>query len=136
MSDFKIEKIDHVALRASHPETSIKWYKEVLGLRPLKAEAWGDFPIFMLSGETGIAIFPADELTTDQARDTQIPKIDHFAFRVDNINFDKARRSFEKSGVPYSFKDHTYFHSLYLKDPDDHVVELTTLLVSPEDFYK
>lgn len=106
MSEFKIENIDHVAIMASNPEESIKWYTEVIGLNEIRAQAWGDFPVFMVSGETGVAIFPA------------------------------AKKTFKTSNIPFQFKDHTYFHSMYLKDPDNHTVELTTLLVDPKHFYK
>jgi len=136
LSEFKIEHFDHVAIRAINPEKSIKWYADVIGLKEIRAKAWGAYPVFMVSGETGVAIFPADEngaLFTGKSSSTGI---DHFAFRLDNENFLIAQAAFKKSNIPFQFKDHTYFHSMYLKDPDNHTVELTTLLVDPKQFYK
>lgn len=136
MSKFKIGHIDHVAIRASNPKESIKWYAEVMGLKELRADAWGSYPVFMVSGEIGVAIFPAKEKAPLSAEKSTLTGIDHFAFRLDNENFLLAQNTFRSLNIPFQFKDHTYFHSMYLKDPDNHIVELTTLLVDPKDFYK
>ena len=136
LSKFKIGHIDHVAIRASDPEESIKWYAEVIGLKELRADAWGDYPVFMVSGEIGVAIFPTEEKVPITVEKSTLTRIDHFAFRLDNENFLLAQNSFKTSSISFQFKDHTYFHSIYLKDPDNHTVELTTLLVDPKYFYK
>ncbi|MDX1314965.1 MAG: VOC family protein, partial [Eudoraea sp.] len=60
----------------------------------------------------------------------------HFAFQLSVADFEKAKVWFSELGIPYDIQDHKYFISLYLKDPDDHTVELTTLVVKPEDFYR
>ena len=136
MSEFKIEHIDHVAIRASNPEKSIKWYADVIGLKEIRVAAWGDYPVFMVSGQTGIAVFSAKEKSPPSHEESNLTGIDHFAFRLDNENFLSAQNGFKRANIPFVFKDHTYFHSMYLKDPDNHTVELTTLLVDPKDFYK
>ena len=60
MKAFEIRFLDHVAIRVSDVETSVNWYEKTLGLRRMKMTEWGDFPIFMSCGKTGIAIFPAN----------------------------------------------------------------------------
>ena len=40
------------------------------------------------------------------------------------------------TGQQFEFQDHFYFHSIYTKDPDGHTVELTTIVISEESFYK
>lgn len=135
MNDFEIEYLDHVAIRVKDMEASADWYKKVLGLKKYKVPAWGDFPIFLLAGKVGIALFPAnlqDEKLTTLSRNV---KIDHFAFNVTKDNFEKAKKKYDELGLKYSFSDHTYFHSIYTEDLDGHVVELTTLVVKEEDFY-
>lgn len=135
MSPFNINFLDHVAIRVKDMEASIEWYKTVIGLKKYQLEKWGEFPVFMLSGKTGIAIFPSklnDEKCNQLSRNV---KIDHFAFNVSNEDFKKAQKYFNEINVPFEFQDHHYFHSIYLKDPDNHTVELTTLLVDEKEFF-
>lgn len=136
MIPFDINFIDHVAIRVKNIQTSIGWYTKILGLKVYKLEKWGDYPVFMLSGKTGIAIFPSnpeDEKLNQLSRNV---KIDHFAFNVSNEGFIKAKEYFRKIEEPFKFQDHYYFHSVYLKDPDEHTVELTTLVTKENSFYK
>lgn len=118
----QIDFLDHVAIKVADMERSITWYQQVLGLQALKLEAWGDVPVFMLAGKTGVAIFPAKG---NKKKEPDI-LIHHFAFNVDRENFEKAKQRYEALGIDYEFQDHHYFHSIYTHDPDGHRVELTT----------
>jgi catechol 2,3-dioxygenase-like lactoylglutathione lyase family enzyme len=131
--NFKIEHLDHVAIRSVDMGASIKWYEKVLGLVRHQLPKWGDFPIFMLAGKTGIAIFPANH---PSKMETENAGIDHFAFSVSNKDFNEAQIHFTKLGIEFTLKDHHYFHSVYIKDPDGHDVELTTLVVEEKEVYK
>lgn len=136
MHPFDINFLDHVAIFVRDMDASVKWYRDVLGLSYYQLEAWGEFPVFMLSGKSGIAIFPAklsDEPLNLKSRHV---KIDHFAFNVSNENFTKAQVHFKQMKIDFEFQDHHYFHSIYLKDPDGHKVELTTIVVEANKFYK
>ena len=132
---FKIECLDHVALRVSNLQESRQWYERVLGLKSYQKEEWGNVPVFMLAGTTGIALFPADNKLERPDPELKTVKIDHFAFRLLRADFHQARKRYEDLGLRYSFQDHHYFHSIYTRDPDGHIVELTTLVVEPSDFY-
>lgn len=135
MVDFKLDFLDHVAIRVKDIDASVDWYKKVLGLKHYQLPEWGEFPIFMLSGKTGIALFPAtmnDPILESTSKNVQI---DHFAFQVSNEAFAKARKHYEDLGLTYSFQDHHYFHSIYINDLDGHKVELTTLVVNADEFY-
>ena len=133
--EFKIDFLDHVAIRVKDLKQSVEWYRRVLGLKEYKVKEWGDFPIFMLAGKTGVAIFPADASHPMLDKQSRNVKIDHFAFNVTNSNFIKARQKYDALGIKYTFQDHQVFHSLYTRDPDDHIVELTTLVVAESSFY-
>ena len=123
----KLNHLDHVAIHVEDMERSAKWYADVLGLERHLPEAWGEYPIFMISGNFGVAIFPiSDPSLPAIGQKYGGRKIDHFAFNVDAENFAKARKHYEALGVKYVFRDHIYFHSIYTKDPDGHTVELTT----------
>lgn len=131
----KIDFLDHVAIRVKDMEVSINWYEEVLGLKKYKLPEWGAFPVFMLSGKTGVAIFPASIDHPEIPEASKNVKIDHFAFNVNRENYDLAKKNFDQLGINYEIQDHHYFESIYLKDPDGHTVELTTILVLDSDFY-
>jgi len=132
----EIEFLDHVAIRVADMEASALWYEKVLGLKRYQLPEWGDFPIFLLSGKSGIALFPAN--TTDTKLDpiSKNVKIDHFAFNVTNENFEKAKKRYVELNLEFNIQDHIYFDSIYTKDLDGHTVELTTIKVNEQEFYK
>ncbi|MFT6416999.1 MAG: catechol 2,3-dioxygenase-like lactoylglutathione lyase family enzyme [Dokdonia sp.] len=134
-NDFNIEFLDHVAIRVKDVTLSAKWYADVLGLKKVQLEKWGSFPIFMLSGKSGVALFPSDIEKKTKPLASKDVKIDHFAFHVTAENFEKAKAKFTALGIAYKQEDHHYFYSIYIKDPDDHTVELTTIKVDASEFY-
>jgi catechol 2,3-dioxygenase-like lactoylglutathione lyase family enzyme len=136
LPDISLAFLDHVALRVADLERSASWYGEVLSLQRCQLPEWGDFPIFMLAGKSGVALFPAlpDHPGSDAGSGNI--KIDHFAFHVSRENFKKALKRYQALGLAYEVKDHHYFHSVYTRDPDGHTVELTTLVVAESEFYK
>jgi catechol 2,3-dioxygenase-like lactoylglutathione lyase family enzyme len=134
--EHKIEIEDHVAIRVSDMEASAQWYEKVLGLKRYQLLEWGSFPIFLLSGKTGIALFPANSADTKLDPSSKNVKIDHFAFNVTYENFEKAKKRYEELNLEFNIQDHHYFDSIYTKDLDGHTVELTTIKVDEREFYK
>ena len=134
--DIKIEFLDHVAIRVADIKASASWYEKVLGLKRYQLPEWGDFPIFLLSGKSGIALFPATETDSKIDPTSKNVKIDHFAFNVTKKNFEKAKKHYAALNLEFEIQDHHYFDSIYTKDPDGHTVELTTIKVKEQNFYK
>jgi catechol 2,3-dioxygenase-like lactoylglutathione lyase family enzyme len=138
MRDLEIELdgLDHVAIRVADLESSAEWYSKVLGLKRYQLPEWGDFPLFLLAGKSGVALFPAN------LEDPKLPPfsknrgVDHFAFHLSQENFKKAIQHYDALELDYTIKDHHYFDSVYTQDPDGHTVELTSIKVNPKDFYK
>jgi catechol 2,3-dioxygenase-like lactoylglutathione lyase family enzyme len=132
----EIEFLDHVAIRVADMEASAIWYEKVLGLKRYQLPEWGDFPIFLLSGKSGIALFPANTTDTKLEPTSKNVKIDHFAFNVTSENFEKAKKKYTELNLEFNIQDHHYFDSIYTKDLDGHTVELTTIKVNEREFYK
>ena len=132
----EIKFLDHVAIRVADMETSAIWYEKVLGLKRYQLPEWGDFPIFLLSGKSGIALFPANTTDTKLEPTSKNVKIDHFAFNVTSENFEKAKKKYTELNLEFNIQDHHYFDSIYTKDLDGHTVELTTIKVNEREFYK
>ncbi|MCK5442547.1 MAG: VOC family protein [Maribacter sp.] len=132
----ELKFLDHVAIRVKDLEVSAKWYEKVLGLKKYQLPEWGDFPIFMLTNKSGVALFPANFHDPKLDHQSKNVKIDHFAFNVNQENFEKAKKRYTELDLDFNIQDHHYFHSIYTKDPDGHTVELTTLVVDEQSFYK
>jgi len=134
-SPIHIDFLDHVALRVADIEASVLWYEKVLGLKKYQLSEWGDYPIFLLAGKTGLALFPANKLDPKLDPESKNIKIDHFAFNVSREKFEKACKHYAALNLVFEIQDHHFFDSLYTKDPDGHTVELTTIKVREKDFY-
>jgi len=135
-NEIAIDFLDHVAIRVRDLNSSIDWYQKVLGLKKYQLPEWGKFPIFLLSGKSGIALFPAHRNDSKLDLESKNAKIDHFAFNVTNENFEKAKKRYTELNLDFVVQDHHYFDSIYTKDPDGHTVELTTIKVNEQEFYK
>lgn len=119
-SSFSIEGFDHVAIEVADVEASVAWYVDVLGLERRMEEEWGSHPAVVCVGESCVAIFPSDG--SERTGDT----IQHFAFRADRGNFERAQESFRERDIEFRSADHGASHSVYIADPDGHRIEITT----------
>jgi catechol 2,3-dioxygenase-like lactoylglutathione lyase family enzyme len=123
----QLEGIDHVAMGVRDIERSTKWYIDVLGFERLHDGMWNGVPTFIGKGNTGIALFPANqEPKTSAHREIRML---HLAFRADRENFLAAQQELEKRGIKFEFQDHEIAHSIYFRDPDGHQLEITTYQV-------
>ena len=132
----EINYLDHVAIRVIDLNVSADWYQKVLGLKKYQLPKWGDYPIFLLSGKSGIALFPANSHDIKLESNSNNVKIDHFAFNLTKDTFEKVKTRYTDLNLEFTIKDHYYFHSMYTKDPDGHTVELTTIMVDENEFYQ
>jgi catechol 2,3-dioxygenase-like lactoylglutathione lyase family enzyme len=127
-AQFPIESLDHVAIRVRDVGASAAWYERVLGMRTVFEGQWDGVPVFLLvrgASKTGIAIFPRKADAADPPAGAH-RAIDHFAFRVSGEGFEAAKAHLDAIGQTYSVQDREVAVSLYMRDPDGIVVELTT----------
>ena len=120
----QLEGIDHVAMGVRDIEQSARWYIDVLGFERLHDGMWNGVPTFIGKGNTGIALFPANQETKTSAH-REIRML-HLAFRADRENFLAAQQELKKRGIKFEFQDHEIAHSIYFRDPDGHQLEITT----------
>jgi len=119
----KLDELDHIAITVQDVERSASWYLDVLGLERRHEDSWGDYPVFVCSGASGLALFPKDA-TVEQPFTGHNMK--HFAFRANRENFKKAQTELQERGIQFEFQDHHIAHSIYFRDPDGYKVEITT----------
>jgi catechol 2,3-dioxygenase-like lactoylglutathione lyase family enzyme len=132
----KLNGLDHVAITVRDLDASVAWYERVLGLKRYAFEEWGPFPVFMLAGRSGLAIFPTGSKDAKEFPAGDYVHVKHFAFNVDGDNFRRAQDHLRGLAIPFEFQDHQFFHSIYFRDPDGHQVELTTIVVDAASFYQ
>ncbi|MEX0331377.1 MAG: VOC family protein [Puniceicoccaceae bacterium] len=127
----ELKRIDHLAIVCADVAVSRAWYCEVLGMEWIYKGAWDGNPVFLRKGETCLAIFEAGTGATIQPREGI--RLDHFAFLAESMtDFKQACSELKAKDIPFEFQDHEISHSIYFKDPDGHVVEITTYDLHPE----
>jgi glyoxylase I family protein len=126
----RVRELDHVVLRVTEMERSVKWYSELLGLEVLRLDEW----------RRGEAPFVSVRITSDTIIDLQLgvidgTNVDHVALVVDDVDLSELaasgrfgevappRRLFGARGVGLG---------IYVRDPDGHGIELRTY-VDPAD---
>jgi catechol 2,3-dioxygenase-like lactoylglutathione lyase family enzyme len=124
MTPFRLRRLDHVSLNVSDRARSIAWYRDVLGLEPKNEPREDDWPAFMGDFGACIGLFQAQEPAVE--RGAESVGFRHLAFTVGMDDLERAQAHFTKLGVGHRFEDHGNAHSVYLRDPDGHTVELTT----------
>src|SRR5690242_10079223 len=115
-----LQALDHVGLAVSDLDRSVRWYRDVLGLERAFEEAWHDYPVVLLSGDSGVALFPARGERVD-ARGS-FDALVHVGFRTSREGFEEARRALAERRVEFREMDHRVAWSLYLLDPDGYLV--------------
>ena len=124
-----LEEIDHVALYCAEPERTMEWYINTLGFKHVFPGQWSGVPIFIQLGSTFLALFPLKEAKEHLGKDR---RVSHLAFRAaTHEKFDSAQAELKSKGIPFEFEDHDISHSIYFRDLDGFLLEITTYDVSP-----
>jgi catechol 2,3-dioxygenase-like lactoylglutathione lyase family enzyme len=118
----RITGFDHVVLRCADVESTLAWYLDLLGLEPVRVDAWrrGEvpFPSVRVSDDTIIDLIPG---SIDDGR------LDHLCLVVAPVDLSVLAASGEfdvvEGPVP-RFGARGDGTSLYVRDPDGLVVEL------------
>lgn len=122
--------LDHIVLRVADPGASVAWYRDHLGLEPVRLEEWerGEvlFPSVRIDEGTIIDFFRVDEppAAGDPGRN-----LDHLCLVVDDTDLAALAASGELevlSEPAQLFGARGIGTSIYVRDPDGTTVELRT----------
>lgn len=117
----RLTGIDHVHIYVSDRAQAAAWFEDVLGFQVEESlRAWatdgGPLTIGDEAGNIHIALFERTERVPSTA----------VAFGTDAENFLTWKALLEDRGLLDQCSDHTLAWSLYFRDPDDNVYEITT----------
>ncbi len=124
MTGLRITGFDHLVLRCADVEATLAWYRDELGLAPVRVDEWraGDapFPSVRVSPDTIIDLVPAAGAVGER-------NVDHLCLVADRATVDtiatSARlRVVDGPGERYGARGNGW--SVYVVDPDDTVVEV------------
>lgn len=122
----EITAVDHFVLRCRDVETTLQWYRERLGLAPVRVEEWrggeAPFPSVRVDAGTIIDLIPAPDAAAGG-------HLDHICFVVSAAAVEAiaADDTFDViDGPAPRFGARGMGTSVYVRDPDGLVVELRT----------
>lgn len=117
-----ITGINHINIAVRSIDTSFKFYKDVLGFKPLcKSEG----SAYFLAGQPGTPGCLWISLDFDRGQ-TRIPSLcnSHIAFSVSENDFETMSARIRSAGARVFKENSSPGKSLYFLDPDDHKLEI------------
>ncbi len=119
----KVRGIDHVVVICRDVGASVAWYRDVLGLQPIRLEEFerGEVPfVSMRISDTALIDLTPGEPTG--------VNIDHFSLYVDgDLEAAHASGDFDVVRPPKTiFGAQGHGPGMYVRDPDGNVIELKT----------
>ncbi len=127
----QVREIDHVVLRVRDLERSLRFYVDVLGCREeRRVDRLG--LIQLRAGASLIDLVPVDQplgRAGGAAPGKEGRNVDHVALRLIEFDPDRVRAHLESHGVEAGeigvrYGAEGYGPSLYVRDPDENVIEL------------
>lgn len=135
MPTIRTRGINHPALIAANIDETVRFYTEVLGMRLVLRQPNLDDPssthLFFDAGDGNfIAFFGPSQPTAAPGRaPVGIGSMQHLALNL-AVPIEDAMATLRAHGVPFSGPiDRGYERSLYLRDPNDTVVELLSWII-------
>jgi len=115
---------DHVVITSPEPENLVAWYVEALGLEPLRLEGWrrGEVPFVSLR------VSPTFLIDVMRGERTGV-NVDHLALECVDVDLDDlaaAGRFDVVMGPADLFGAQGVGRGLYVRDPDQNLIELRT----------
>lgn len=130
--------IDHVVLWVNNPEQSLKFYSDVLGMTPVRAEEYAEgnvpFPSVRINDETIFDLMErkilasAKTLTGGEAGGQTL---NHVCLNMDSDTYEMIKTRLNDKGISLKAGPESSFgargytaHSVYFEDPDCNIIEI------------
>ena len=95
----KVTGLDHIVLRVPDREEAIRFFRDVMGMEPLRVEEWRagrvPFPSLRVSEGTIMDL----ETLKEEPGPEERQRLSHFALRVETVDAEKAAKELESAGV-------------------------------------
>ncbi len=121
-SSIHVTDLDHIVINVADVERSLAWYRDVLGLIPIRVDEWQRGEIFFPSVRVSASTI-IDLLAVERSGEN----VNHFCLVVEAADFDALAASgqFEVvDGPDIRYGARGDGTSLYVRDPDGNTVEL------------
>ena len=119
----KARKLGHIVLNVSDLDASRDFYCKVLGLEPVAENEAGKI-VFLSLGEQHHDLALVQRATEAAPAPTQ-PGLVHMAWQLEDFAaVQAAYRELTDAGIEVDPVQHNVTNSLYVQDPDGHLVEL------------
>lgn len=120
----RVTDIDHIVLNCADVEKELAWWRDELGLEPLRVDEWRrkEVPFVSVRVNAGTIIDLFEAARTGE-------NLNHVALTVDDVDLDALAASgrFDVVGGPSRlFGARGTGTGLYVRDPEGNVVELRT----------
>lgn len=122
--------VHHLALICSDIEATIRFYTEVLNMRlnriiPNRDEPTSTHIFLDMGGGNQLAFFDFPQLGAERTV-RGVGSMHHVAIKAGADQYQAIKRTLEERNIPYAAHGSDVEGSMYLRDPDDIMVEITT----------
>ncbi|MFB6233360.1 MAG: VOC family protein [Haloarculaceae archaeon] len=130
---------DHVTVWGSNAEDTIAFYRDLLGMPLVLRQPNLDDPdqthLFFDTGDGRIlTVFVSDDRRSAGGVRPGVGGVHHLCFSVDPDEYEAVMAALDDAGKDYSVFDRGIFHSIYTRDNNGLVIELSTdKYAIPED---
>lgn len=131
-SRFHTTGVDHITVWGSNEADTVAFYRDLLGmplvLRQPNLDAPEETHLFFDAGDGRIVtFFVNDERESDPSPvRTRVGAVHHLSFHVDHERFEEVMAALDDAGHHYDVFDRGIFHSIYTRDHNGLLIELST----------
>ncbi len=122
---------DHITVWGSNADDTIDFYRDLLGMPLVLRQPNLDDPsqthLFFDTGDGRIlTVFVSDDRPSARGQRPGVGAVHHLCFSVDPDEYEDIMAALEEAGHGYNVFDRGIFHSIYTRDNNGLVVELSS----------